>query len=140
MASKFVLEVEPDYDFSLLGICSHEKDYRISWAINNELGISLQRTQDLELTEKKKGMTSGFSMYSYNDEEKYREYYILANRNGSSFLLPEQKQADYFLLIRSSPAEEEKQEILEKIKRIGLVLTAYEIMPLTLKSRQNLLF
>ena len=43
---KYHLEEEYEYDFDLYGISSHEKDYRICWAINNSLGLSLERTTE----------------------------------------------------------------------------------------------
>ena len=47
---KYHLEEEYEYDFELFGISTHEKDYRLCWAINNSLKISLERTsEDVEL-------------------------------------------------------------------------------------------
>lgn len=140
MAGKFTLEVEYDYDFSLIGICSHEKDYRVCWALNKQLGIELSKTNDLELTEKKASAPSKFSMFTFNDEEKYREYSILGNKSANKLLLPEHKQVDYFLMIKSGLNEKEKEELVKKIKELSIVLTAYSIEPENLKSKQNLLF
>lgn len=140
MASKFILEVEYDYDFSLIGICSHEKDYRICWALNSQLGIELSKTKDLELTEKKAFAPAKFSMFIFNDEEKYREYSILGNKSTNKLLLPEHKQVDYLLIIKSGLDEKEEEELVKKIKELSIVLTAYSIEPENLKSKQNLLF
>ena len=57
---KYHLEEEYEYDFDLYGISSHEKDYRICWAINNSLGLSLERTGDVYFTEELKALARLF--------------------------------------------------------------------------------
>lgn len=140
MASKFTLEVEYNYDFSLIGICSHEKDYRLCWALNKHLGIELVKTDDLDLSEKKTALPSKFPMFIFNDDEKYREYSILGNKSANKLLLPEHKQVDYLLMIKAGLDEKEEEELVKKIKELSIVLTAYSIEPENLKSKQNLLF
>ena len=44
---KLTLEIENEFDFSLLGISCHAKDYRISWALNNSLNIKLKKEDDI---------------------------------------------------------------------------------------------
>ena len=50
---KHLLEIEYDYDFVLIGISSHEKDYRVCWALNNKLGLELVKTEPFEIKDKK---------------------------------------------------------------------------------------
>jgi hypothetical protein len=138
--NKFKLEIEYDYDFVLIGICSHEKDYRICWAINNKLGFDLKKTEDLEIKDKKQAENTVFSLYTYENPEQYSEYFVIANRNSSGYLIPEQKQADYFLMVRGSLTDEQVSEIVKQLRELTMVLTAYEIDPNQLRSKQNLLF
>lgn len=138
--NKFKLEIEYDYDFVLIGIASHEKDYRICWAINNKLGFDLKKTEDLEIKDKKQTESSMFSMYMYENTEQYSEYYVIANRSANGLLVPEQKQVDYFLMIRGTVTDEQVEDIIKQLREVNLVLTAYEIDPNQLRSKQNLLF
>lgn len=138
--NKFKLEIEYDYDFVLIGICSHEKDYRICWAINQKLDFDLKKTEDLEIKEKKQAEPSLFSMYVHENPEEYVEYYVIANRGANGMLVPEQKQADYFLMIRGTITDGQVESIIKQLREISMVLTAYEIDPTQLKSKQNLLF
>lgn len=138
--NKFKLEVEYDYDFALIGISSHEKDYRICWAINNKLSFDLKKTDDLEIKEKKLTENSMFSMYVHENPEEFVEYYIIANRCESGLLIPEHKQADYFLMIRGTVTDEQVESLVKQLRDINLVLTAYAIDASQLKSKQNLLF
>lgn len=138
--TKFSLDIEYDYSFVLFGISCHEKDYRISWAINKQLGIGLQKENDLEIKEKKQKENFLYPVYSFNSEVQYWEYFLIANRNTQGLLIPEQKQSDYFLKISGNVIHEQKQKILQDLKGINIILTAYEINPESLKSKQNLLF
>lgn len=138
--NKFKLEIEFDYDFVLIGICSHEKDYRICWAINNKLGFDLKKTDDLEIKDKKLTENSLFSMYVHENPDEFIEYYVIANRGANGLLVPEQKQVDYFLLIRGTVSTEQVEALVKQMRELSMVLTAYEIDPSQLKSKQNLLF
>ena len=138
--NKFKLEIEYDYDFVLIGICSHEKDYRVCWALNNKLGFDLRKTEELEIKEKKLAEPSLFSMYVYENPEQYMEYYVIANRSVNGMLVPEQKQADYFLLVKGTVTDEQVENLVGQLREVSIVLTAYEIDPSQLRSKQNLLF
>lgn len=138
--TRFSLDIEYDYSFVLFGISCHEKDYRITWAINKKLGLELKKENDLEIKEKKQKENSSYPIYSFNREDQYCEYFLIANRSIQGLLIPEQKQSDYFLKITGNILNEEKQKILHTLKEINIILTAYEINPEQLKSKQNLLF
>lgn len=137
--TKYQLEVEYDYDFILIGISCHAKDYRICWALNSNLGFALEKEdEDVEILQQKKEH-SKHSVYSFFHEENHTEYTLVLNRGTFGYMIPEQKQADYLLLIRDN-FEDNINELLSKIKDIDFVLHAFEIEVDLLKSKQNLLF
>lgn len=137
---KHTLEIEYDYGFVLIGISSHEKDYRICWAINNKLELELIKTESLEIKEKKLDNPSHYALFVCNREEEFSEYFLIANRSEKGILIPEQKQMDYFLIIKEEEIKEEKvTDLIKKIKEITLVQTAVRIDASTLKSKQNLI-
>lgn len=138
--TKFKLEVEYDYDFDLIGISCHAPDYRLCWAINQKLGIQLgKKDEDMSVANRKLKTEAHYSLYEYYSEEDHVEYFLLTNKNGGSFVVPEQKSADYFLILRNNYAAS-VAELLDALKSIDMVLTAFAIEPETLKSRENLLF
>jgi hypothetical protein len=55
-------------------------------------------------------------------------------------LIPEQKQADHFLMIKGIIHNDRKIGLLKLIKATTNVLTAFELDPNKLKSKDNLLF
>ncbi|MGQ0828200.1 MAG: IPExxxVDY family protein [Bacteroidota bacterium] len=137
---KHLLEIEYDYDFILIGISSHEKDYRICWALNNKLGLELTKTDPLEIKDKKQDETSVFSLFVCERPDDFMEYLIIANRSEKGLLIPEQKQMDYFFVIKGEMEDEKIEETISKIREINFVLTAVRIDPSVLKSKQNLIF
>lgn len=136
--AKLTLEIEEDYDFELIGICSHVKDYRLSWEINKVLGFDLVKDENLELTFR--GEKQNFSFFSFLDDENLTEYYLINNRSESGILIPEEKKADYFLLIKGVLRGGEKESLISEIGSIKNVLTTYDIEVEELKSKNNLLF
>ena len=136
---KYTLEIEYDYDFVLIGISSHEKDYRICWAINNQLGLNLTKTDALEIKDKKQDEPSHFSLFSFELPDEFMEYFIIANRSEKGLLIPEQKQVDYFFIIRGEIEDEKVMEMIKLIKESNLVQTAFRVDVNALKSKQNLI-
>lgn len=132
--TKYVLDIEEVYDFSLIGISCHAKDYRLCWEMNQSLSIDMIRGADYEID------TSRFSFFEYIDDENYIEYFFIANRGNEGFLIPEQKTVDYFMLMRGNVTDSLIDDIICKINSVSLVLTSFNIDPNQLKSKQNLLF
>lgn len=160
---KYTLKIEYDYDFALIGISSHEKDYRICWALNNLLGLDLTKTESLEIKSKKQDTPSFFSLFNYENSEEFMEYFVIANLSEKKqfasidntlfgkgvkesqstekgILIPEQKHLNYFFVIRGEIAENDLDEMIQKIKELDLVLTAVSINVMELKSKKNLIF
>ena len=136
--AKLTLEVEEDYEFKLVGICSHAKDYRLSWEMNKALGFDLEKDDNYEINIK--GDNQSYSFFSFIDDENLAEYYLINNRCSNGILIPEEKKYDYFLLIRGVFRGEQKEELISRIGEIKIVLTTYEIGVDQLKTKSNLLF
>lgn len=135
--AKFTLDIEYDYDFSLVGLCCHARDYKLCWAMNNYLGFNFVRQDNLKLVAK--AHTAEFSHFTFEDEDKRLEYSLISNRGNGSILVPEHKQADYLLKLNGAIGQNQLNELVNKLKGLELVLTAYPIDINTLKSKQNLL-
>ena len=78
---KYLLEEEYDYEFRLIGISCHAKDYRLCWSLNRFLGLGLiKEDQNLSIIEEGLFGGSTHSMYSWYDEENHHEYFLITNR------------------------------------------------------------
>ena len=138
--AKHVLKLDFDYDFALIGISCHLKDYRLSWAINKILGIDLQKgDQDLEIYDKKNGKREYFAISEFFDEDEEAMYYLISNRCPDGYLVPEHREADFFLMIRDG-SHTDAEQIADRIRSIDFVLTCFTVNIDRLKSKENLLF
>ncbi len=163
--AKHTLDISYDYDFLLIGISSHEKDYRICWALNKKFGIDLIKKDSLEIKGKKHATPSYFSFFVFDKKEDFLEYSVIANfsenkellakgdtlfnkedklkknnQTANELLVPEQKQMNYFFILRGEVGDEQADEILKMIKEMEVVQTAMRIDVTQLKSKQNLIF
>jgi hypothetical protein len=133
--SKTRLKIEYDFDFCLIGIVCSEKDFRLCWMLNNQLGWNLAKMED---------HTSGagkHALFSFSDEDLMREYYLIANKaDTGKLLLEEHQHTDYFIIIRGEMTDEEKKYFAEQIKKLNSVSASYIIDVEALKSKQNLIF
>ena len=137
---KYTLEEEYEYDFRLIGISCHEKDYRICWGLNNGLRLSLAKEEKgIEVLMKKTNEFSKHAVYSYFQEDTENEFTLLNNRSNAGYLVPEQAQADYLFMIKES-YDVDILALISKIKSIPFVLTAFEVKVGNLKSKKNLIF
>ncbi len=135
--TKYRLDVEPSYDFALIGISCHEKDYRLGWALNYIAGFRFERADDFIPDEKKPD--EAFPRYEFHDVELFRLYVLVANQFGSRIMFPELNTIDYLMLITGENYNQEVEEVLERIHRIDFVILASELEVMKIKNRETLL-
>lgn len=121
------LTFELESDFSLIGIASHENDYRLSWAINKSLHLDLIKVEDLSLNHPKHKINTNYSMYYFEDENNYISYNLISNKSEKGFLMPEMKNIDFILRISGSPDATFTDELVKKLKKIDIIITAFLI-------------
>jgi len=125
MAKKIFLENRSETIlFTLFGISCHLKDYRLSYYLNQKLELSFAKMDDFQ----------GYSFYFCRDEDSFNSYYLLGNRGPESILLPDLKQTDFLLLLEGPVKKAQKEQLLEKVRGIQNVLTAYEVRFETIKN------
>lgn len=150
-----LLTLDLEDDYSLIGIHSTEEDYRLAYLLNNYLKIKLTRFKhnlDFE------NSTAIFPLFEYKDEANYINYYLINNKyielvdnqykeglfggnySTTSYLMPEKKKVDFFLKIEGCNKEDFIQNLVNDLNKINQIITSYSIEPLTLKSKENLIF
>ena len=101
-------------------------------------------------------MDASFSIYTYENSIHDSEWYLIANSEKKenkvqeeglllsteikNYLIPEKKKIDFFIKIVEDIRLEEIQKLVNKIKNINQVITAYTIDANTLKSKDILIF
>lgn len=137
------LVVNYGYDFELLGLISLAKDYKMAWAINQAISIKLVKNQDLkiEFVNDKNLIISNYIFETENSKLRLLKNKALENTDPSfSFLLPELKNFDYFILIEDKAESFSIKELIAKIKDVPIVQYIAKLDTEKIKSRENLIF
>jgi hypothetical protein len=137
---KHTLTIDHDYDYEMIGICSHHNDYRLVWGINSALNLNLEKADKDFVVDIKKGHNlSSHSLYEFKDPENLVEYYLIKNKNEGKFLIPEKQDIDYFLFLHENYIDN-SSELIQKLKSVSSVLAVFNFNPEEINSTENLVF
>ncbi len=134
---KLRLEIEPIYDFRLIGISCHEESHRLCWALNRISGFDFIREEDIALGDEEEIV---FPFFQFELPEENKVYQLLSNRLGNAYILTELNTVEYLFLVRGDVTNDDIQEILDQIHQIDFVILASEIDIFKLKEKDKLLF
>jgi len=138
MAKKNTIEIEYDFNFHLWGIVSTLRDYQMCWELNKALKIKLTREPDIEISDARKGKYMLFSLFRYYDEMDKCTYHLMSNKYYKELLLPEIKDADYFLRFSGEVPIDYIEHVTKSLKGISKIIAVIPLEPAGLKSRNNL--
>jgi len=158
---KLLLDDDLKEDFSLVAIHCSEEAYKMAFTLNQHLHLRLKRRRaDLDFSND--GLQMTFPIFKFEDQFQYTTYYLVSNKCKSSvanvtsseglfgddvsestvltLLLPEFKQADFFLKIESDYETIPLRKNIALINEIKQVISAYKIEEHQIKSNHNLIF
>lgn len=118
------LKLDDNSDFLLIGIASHENDYRLSWALNQELGFKFIRKTDLVIYNSKHDIDIAYSRYFLENQPELNSY-LISNKSEQGFLLPKYKNIDFILKISLDEGIEYVDNMLVNLKKIRIIITAF---------------
>ncbi|MFP4619965.1 MAG: IPExxxVDY family protein [Bacteroidales bacterium] len=127
-------------DFHIICIASHQNDYRLSWALNEQLNLRLRKDQDLTVEGKKSDTVKRFTRYSYDFDDRSVRYHLIANKNSQGFLFSDMKNIDFLLKIEGDMDEESVSFLLKGIRNIDFVIIAFRMENLREKHKKMLNF
>ncbi|MFO7371360.1 MAG: IPExxxVDY family protein [Bacteroidales bacterium] len=128
------LKVEEDFNYRLIGISSHENDYRLVWAINNQLKMKFVRIGNLIMHNKKQGADLEFSRFFFEDEDRYLKYYLFSNRCPDGILFPEIRNMDFIIQIIGELTEDDFNLIIKEVKSITIISALFVLQPGKIKN------
>lgn len=138
---KAKLQIEPAFDFELLGIVSPIREYRMAWLVNKELDLNLVKADDLELeflNAEKLEIAQYFLSLPHGFIQLLKNKAINSTQQ-LAFLIPELKNLDYFLLVQDETEELDLINFVKKLSQNPLVQSIVRIDISKLKSKENLL-
>ncbi|MDC1373656.1 MAG: IPExxxVDY family protein [Polaribacter sp.] len=141
--------------YSLLGIHTTLEDYKLAYVLNHHLGVRFNKASfNLDFENEKSD--ASFSIYTYENSTHNSEWYLISNSEKKenkvqeeglllsteikNYLIPEKKKIDFFVKIVEDIPLKETQKLVNKIKSIDQIITAYTIDTNTLKSKDILIF
>ena len=154
MSKVHTLCFEFEHDYLLFGINCTLEDYKLAYHLNAGLKLHLTRQQDdLDIKDKH----CGFTWYQYYCRKSFATWSLLTNKHiftsdtlvqtqlfqqesKIAYLVGEKKSIDYFLKVNADFDSEEQLIIIRKIKKIPGIAGVYNIDPVSLKSKNYLIF
>jgi hypothetical protein len=137
------LEAELSFDFSLIGLISAHKEYKLAWHLNEALDVRLVKEKDIEL-EFIRGQNLVISNYFYETEHSFIR--ILKNKSINeygempAYLVPELNNFDYLILIQGYEDTISLNDLKNRISTIPKVQYVQTFPIENLKSKENLIF
>lgn len=116
-------------------ISSHENDYRLSWALNEYLGLHFIKHENFQSFHPKLNDFQEFTSYIcvLPDELSYK---LITNRTENGFLLEELKNIDFFIVVQGVSFD--SSAFLKDLKKIPFVAAVFLIDKSTLKGKKRL--
>ena len=122
MKTRYTLDFFEEPDFIVLAINSHTKEYKLCWHLNQKLQFDFAKTTDHKIEDE-----LWFSRYLYNDQSYDTEYELLSNRSKNGYLLPSHKGVNFLLKINKTMKTSEKEEFIQKLRKIPEILLIFEL-------------
>jgi hypothetical protein len=115
--------------FIILGISSHENDYRLSWAINRQLGLDFRKTESLRVPDQKsiEPEILEFSMFQHTSPDGIIKMNLISNRCPNGFFISKMKNIDFFLQIFGEDVTDLANTLTRDLRSIDLVSTVFEV-------------
>jgi hypothetical protein len=137
------LEAEINYDFSLIGIISPLKDYKLAWTMNKLLELQLSKEKDIEIDFlKSKSLVISNFLY----ETEHSSLRLLKNKSVDQFsdnpifLLPELNKFDYLMIIKGFDDVFSPSYLKKKLLTVPQIQFVQSFLLESLKSKENLIF
>jgi len=128
-------------DTRLLGIMAPVKNYQFCWQVNTATGLDFRLNPELEIRLIRKKRDYFFSLYEYNEPNKFLSHFIYNNQYDGEYLLPEFRHLDYLWLMKGDEVTDETlKETIQTIRAIPQVQLVTELAVDRIMNKENLVF
>ena len=122
---KYELTLDDEQPFEVYGISTAFADYRLTWELNQMLGIHLEKEQQrFELYVPKIKAQQAFSYFSYEDQELLTRFFLIKNKQDHQLLQPDRPMIDYFLVLKENNSHD-SVVLLEKLRKINGIVAVF---------------
>lgn len=122
---KYDLTLDDEQPFEVYGISTAFADYRLTWELNQMLGIHLEKAQQrFELFMPKLKAQHAFSYFSYEDQELLTRFFLIKNKQDQQLLQADRPMIDYFLVLKDNFSHK-SEVLLEKLRKINGIVAVF---------------
>ena len=123
---KYELTLDDELPFEVYGISTAFADYRLTWELNQMLGIHLEKEQQrFELFMPKLKAQHAFSYFSYEDQELLTRFFLIKNKQDQQLLQADRPMIDYFLVLKDNFSHE-SAVLLEQLRKINGIVAVFD--------------
>jgi hypothetical protein len=131
---KLTGDFSPDY--TVIGISSQARGYKLAMLVNEKLGFHFHRMEDFQGHDRPEHQ---YILYEDQAKDSRRIYHLLYNRHPDGLLVSSLKGIDAFLVIYESLSSFETTATLKALRQGQGIQAAYEIEISTVKGFDLLL-
>lgn len=135
MAKRLKVNIDYFEDYHLFSIVSQLKDYRLTYFINDTLGIDLKKYDDLKVL----GKEGTFSWYYFTEGENHPSFYLVGNNHPKGKIFSSQKGIDFYLFIKELYEEDKLNRIAGVLRKINGVLGVFETDLASIKNMDSVI-
>jgi hypothetical protein len=122
---KYDLTLDDEQPFEVYGISTAFADYRLTWELNQMLGIRLEKEQQrFELVMPKLKTQHAFSFFSFEDQELLTRFYLIKNKQDQQLLQADRPMIDYFLVLKDNFSHE-ASILIEQLRKINGIVAVF---------------
>jgi hypothetical protein len=122
---KYDLTLDDEQPFEVYGISTAFADYRLTWELNQMLGIHLEKGQQrFELFVPKLKAQHAFSYFSYEDQELLTRFFLIKNKQDQQLLQADRPMIDYFLVLKDNFSHK-SEVLLEQLRKINGIVAVF---------------
>lgn len=123
MAKKIALKLGYEPPFSVFSIFSTQKDYRLAWLLNKNLGLELERINDYthRFSETK---TINFPLFSFDYQQLRTLMFLLRNKSSEGSIIADNPAPDFLLLLMNASEYFCQKEFIKNLLKIKQIQAA----------------
>lgn len=124
------------FNYKIIAISTHLKDYRVSFYLNEILGLKLKKIDNLVVDNKSDANAQSFEQQQYTDDETLTSYHLIHNKASGVFFLPTLKKFDFILLLKTENEIENQDNIFDLLKASNHFQIVYKVDSLARKENK----
>lgn len=123
----------------MIGVFCREKDYRLSWLLNNRLLFDFKRTIDFGYYSEKLQQPTNHSAFHFQQETLQRSFFLLNNHSyEGTTLFARPAGIDFLLLLKAERYD--IKELLKNLRSLPQITAAYQLDDALGKNKESFLY